>query len=68
VPAFERDIVDLPSKQFFIKTLDRPHYPGGDRDERGRPVDSQGKPVQATQPQRQVRNDNPAAVASAQNQ
>jgi hypothetical protein len=64
VPSMERDIVDLPSKEFFLKTLDRPHYAGGDRDERGRPVDNQGKPVNA--PQRQVGNDQPAAVASAQ--
>ena len=68
VPAMEHDMADLPSKDFFLKTLDRPHYAGGDRDERGRPVDSQGKPVNKPQPQRQVSNGNPAAIASAQNQ
>ncbi len=26
VPALERTIVDLPSKEFFLATLDRPHY------------------------------------------
>ncbi len=26
-PALERNIQDLPSKDFFLKTLDRPHYP-----------------------------------------
>jgi hypothetical protein len=68
VPAMERDIVDLPSKEFFLKTLDRPHYAGGDRDARGRRVDPQGQPIQPAQPQRQVRNDGTAAVASAQSQ
>jgi hypothetical protein len=68
VPSFEHDIVDLPSKEFFIKTLDRPHYPGGDRDGRGRPVDSQGRPIDVPQPQRQVRNEGPATIASAQSQ
>jgi hypothetical protein len=66
VPSMERDIVDLPSKAFFLKTLDRPHYPGGDRDERGRAVDPQGKPIQPAQPQRQVRNEDPVPVALAQ--
>lgn len=27
VPAMEREITDLPSKDYFLKTLDRPHYP-----------------------------------------
>jgi hypothetical protein len=27
VPTLERVIVDLPSKDYFLKTLDRPHYP-----------------------------------------
>jgi hypothetical protein len=68
VPSMERDIADLPSKDFFLKTLDRPHYPGGDRDERGRAVDPQGNPIQPAQPQRQVRNDAPATVTAAQGQ
>jgi len=27
VPSMEREITDLPSKDYFLKTLDRPHYP-----------------------------------------
>lgn len=27
VPTLEKVIVDLPSKDYFLKTLDRPHYP-----------------------------------------
>jgi len=30
VGTMEQYIVDLPSKDFFLKTLDRPHYPGED--------------------------------------
>jgi hypothetical protein len=30
VPAMEREVADLPSKDFFLKVLDRPHYPGED--------------------------------------
>ena len=30
VPAMEHEVVDLPSKDFFLKTLDRPHYAGED--------------------------------------
>ena len=32
VGSFEHDIADLPSKDFFIKTLDRPHYANEDKD------------------------------------
>jgi len=35
VPTMEEYIVDLPSKAYFLKTLDRPHYPG--EDEQGNP-------------------------------
>ena len=30
VPAMEYEVADLPSKEFFLKNLDRPHYPGED--------------------------------------
>ena len=30
VPAMEHEVADLPSKDFFLKTLDRPHYAGED--------------------------------------
>ncbi|WP_426441064.1 hypothetical protein [Bradyrhizobium genosp. P] len=36
----------LPSKQFFLETLDRPHYPDGvGMDENGNPIDDQGDRV-----------------------
>jgi len=34
VPSLEKDIVDLPSKDYFLKTLDRPHYPDKTADSR----------------------------------
>jgi hypothetical protein len=74
VGSFEHDIADLPSKDFFIKTLDRPHYANEDKDgippwmrrRRGTPA-----PVPATppaKPQQQVRNETPTEVASAARQ
>jgi hypothetical protein len=45
VPSMEHDVADLPSKEFFLTNLDRPHYPGGDRDRNGRLLDRYGKPV-----------------------
>ena len=72
-PALERNIGDLPSKDFFLATLDRPHY---DKDfeaallERGLvvlddPLD-QPKPVPSPAPDKQVRNEAaPAQVADA---
>ena len=55
VPSLERIIGDLPSKDYFLTTLDRPHYAD--------PVDDEGnvvKPAPA-KPERQVSNDVPAA-------
>jgi hypothetical protein len=78
-PGMERGVRDLASKDFFLKTLDRPHYPDGvGMDNRGNPVDDQGnridgngnrlddqgKPIK--QPQQQVSNDTPTALASAE--
>jgi hypothetical protein len=78
-PGMERGVRDLPSKDFFLKVLDRPHYPDGvGMDQRGNPIDDrgnridkdgnrlddQGKPIK---PQQQVKNETPAALVSAQN-
>ena len=73
VGSFEHDIADLPSKDFFIKTLDRPHYANEDKDgippwmrrRRGAPEAPQPQPQK---PQQQVRNEEPATVASSQKQ
>ena len=35
VPSMEREITDLPSKDWFLKTLDRPHYPDKTADNSG---------------------------------
>ena len=52
VPALEHIIVDLPSKDYFLKTLDRPHY--------ANPVDDYGNEIKPAKPQRQVSNDTPS--------
>ena len=76
VPSMEYDIADLPSKDFFLKTLTRPHYEGEDangmppwvrRYRRGAPAAPPPQPAQQ-KPQQQVRNNEPATVASAQGQ
>jgi hypothetical protein len=74
-PGMERGVRELSSKDFFLKTLDRPHYPDGvGMDNRGNPIDDQGnrldkfgnrlddegKPITPQQPQQQVRNEAPA--------
>jgi hypothetical protein len=61
-PAMERTIADLPSKDFFLKTLDAPAR----LDENGKVVPLTPKP--APVPQRQVNNQPRATVASADEQ
>lgn len=53
VPALEHEIVDLPSKDYFLKVLDRPHYPG--EDAQGNPPWDKPAPYPA-KPQQQVSN------------
>jgi hypothetical protein len=70
VPSMEHDIADLPSKEFFLKTLDRPHYPGGDRDRLGRLLDRYGNPVgekpdKANPDNEKVSNNEPAPIVAA---
>src|SRR3954471_22758598 len=70
--SFEHDIADLPSKEFFIKTLDRPHYANEDanglppwigRRRRGAPAPAEPPAQQQQQkPQQQVRNETPEAI------
>src|SRR4051812_7580510 len=57
-PSMEHYVLDLPSRDYFLKTLDRPHYPGEDSEgyppwapRYGTPA-----PVQQQKPQQQVRN------------
>jgi hypothetical protein len=71
-PGMERRTEGLPSRDFFIQTLDRPHYPDGvGMDQRGYPIDDQGNrldnrgnkldedgtPLTPQKPQQQVRNE-----------
>jgi hypothetical protein len=80
-PGMEQRTVGLPSRDFFIKTLDRPHYPDGvGMDFRGNPLDDQGdridnhgnkldeegKPLKPSPPQQQVSNGAAAMRVSAQ--
>jgi hypothetical protein len=75
VGSFEHDIADLPSKEFFIKTLDRPHYANEDKDgippwmrhRRGTPAPAPAAAPPA-KPQQQVQNAKPTEVASAEKQ
>jgi hypothetical protein len=54
VPSMERDMVDLPSRDFFLKTLVRPHYVGEDANGFPPWEPQRRKPAA---PQRQVRNE-----------
>ncbi|MCX7282416.1 MAG: hypothetical protein NTX21_13035 [Alphaproteobacteria bacterium] len=81
-PGMERGVRELASRDFFLKTLDRPHYPDGvGRDQRnfliddqGNRMDAQGKiderddipPPPAKRPMPQVSNAAPTKVASTQ--
>jgi hypothetical protein len=56
VPALEKIIVDLPSKDYFLTTLDRPHYEN--------PVDDYGNEIKPAKPQQRVSNDPPLPVAA----
>ena len=77
VGSFEHDIVDLPNKEFYIKTLDRPHYANEDKDgippwmrrRRGTPAPAAPATPPAAQPakpQNQVSIEKPTEVASAE--
>jgi len=73
VGSFEHDIADLPTKDFFIKTLERPHYANEDKDGippwmRRRRGTVPPAPAQPPKPQQQVRNEPPAAILPAQGQ
>ena len=77
-PGMERRTEGLPSRDFFVNTLDRPHYPDGvARDFGGNPVDDQGNRIdkdgnrlddqgKPIKPQQQVKNEAPATLASVQ--
>ena len=52
-PALEHEMAGLPSKDYFLKTLDRPHYDG----ERAAPAPEPGRPKQ------QVRNEGPVVAS-----
>jgi hypothetical protein len=55
-PALEREMDGLASREYFLKVLDRPHYPG---------EDAKRKPSPAA-PKQQVRNQAPVVAAESQ--
>ena len=61
-PALEHEMDGLSSREYFLKTLDRPHYAG--EGERSR---KPGAPQQQPQPpKQQVRNEGPVVAAEGQ--
>jgi hypothetical protein len=74
-PAMERNIDDLPSKEFFLKTLDRPRYANeaailkrgrGDRFDDDLPEAPKPEPDAKPAPDKQVKNEaTPTQVADA---
>jgi hypothetical protein len=60
-PALEHEMDGLPSREYFLKTLDRPHYAG--EGERSR---KPAAPQQQPQPPKQVRNEGPVVAAKGQ--
>lgn len=82
-PWLEGVIKDLPSRDFFLKTLDRPHYPDGvGMDWLGNPIDDKGNridsragkldehsnPVMPPQPEQQATSRVPERAATVQEQ
>ena len=55
VPSMEHDMADLPSRDYFLKTLVRPHYEGDDAN--GYPVWERQRRASPASPQQQVRNE-----------
>jgi hypothetical protein len=68
-PGMERSIHDLPSKDFFLKALERPHFPYGvHTNNRGEKLDDNGEPITPKEPQRQVSNEVAAASQTSKQQ
>ncbi|MFO1246619.1 MAG: hypothetical protein U1E93_00015 [Alphaproteobacteria bacterium] len=80
-PGMERRTEGLPSRDFFVKTLDRPHYPPGTArnfggqlidddgdpvDENGQKLEGHGTPLVPSKPKPQVRNQPSTTLAFAQ--
>jgi hypothetical protein len=66
-PALEHEMNGLVSREYFLKTLDRPHYAG--EDAKGTPpwLQKKPKPAAPEQPKQQVRNEeNPRLAAEGQ--
>jgi hypothetical protein len=65
VPAMESEVADLRSKDFFLKTLDRPHYAGEDAN--GIPPWDRGSgyatPPKPQQPKQQARGEGSVVAA-----
>ncbi len=66
-PGMERGVAELRSRDFFLTTLDRPHYPDGvGLNQRGEPIDDNGQVIEKRpKPQQQVSNEPAPALKSA---
>jgi len=56
VPRFEKITKGLPSRDYFLKLLDRPHYGYGSDDDGNILLDMPEAPLEPSKPQRQVSN------------
>jgi hypothetical protein len=62
-PALEHEMDGLVSREYFLKTLDRPHYPGEDANG-NRP--KKPKPAEPAAPKQQVRNETTQVAVEGQ--
>lgn len=60
-PALEHEMIGMPSREYFLKTLDRPHY--ADEDANDMP---EREPAVPQQPKQQVRNEEPVVAVQDQ--
>jgi hypothetical protein len=65
-PALEHEMDGLPSKDYFLKTLDRPHYAGEDAKRRREYTAPPAPQPQPQKPKQQVRSEGPVVAAQAQ--
>jgi hypothetical protein len=63
-PALESEMDGLPGREYFLKTLDRPHYEGEDASGLP-PWLRKKKPAEPQPPKQQVRNEVPVVAAQA---
>ena len=65
-PALEHEMDGLPGRDYFLQTLDRPHYEGEDASGLPPWLRKNKKPAEPAPPKQQVLNDKPIVAAQAQ--